>query len=401
MWITDEGSGEACDTSMSHQTNHIYEFDLFRLDAAEHLLLREGEAVPLQPKAFNLLCALVERHGRLLEKEELLKTIWPDAIVEEANLASNISLLRKALGDGENGHRYIETIPKRGYRFIASVREAPKEKESFIAAPQSRVNGLIRESAPAASAGKELTTRAVASVDDWRSKIGRRKRGVMIALASLMVVGAGLVYMASLVRQRFPAEQPRTRTLLRLTYDAGLQSEPTWSPDGRMIAYSSDRGGNFDIWVQQPGSKLVQVTNSPAHDWQPDWSPDGNQIVFRSERNGGGLFVVPALGGAERKIADFGFHPRWSRDGSQILFSSSALRYIGVAPRLYVVGLDGSPPREVLAEFLSEINYEGMGGFAWHPDGQRISIWATHKQLGRGFWTMPLAGGAAIKSEMA
>ena len=67
------------------------------------------------------------------------------------------------------------------------------------------------------------------------------------------------------------------------------------------------------------------------------------------------MFVVPALGGAERKIADFGYHPRWSRDGSQILFISSALQYIGDAPRLYVVGLDGSPPREVLAEFLSEI----------------------------------------------
>src|SRR5262249_3727718 len=233
--------------------------------------------------------------------------------------------------------------------------EAPKEKESFIATPQSRSNGLITESAPSASAGEELTARAMASVDDWRSKIGRRKRGVMIALASLIVVGAGLVYMASLVRQRFQAEQPRTRTLQRFTYDAGLQSEPTWSPDGRMIAYSSDRGGNFDIWVQQPGSKPVQITTSPAHDWQPDWSADGNQIVFRSERNGGGLFVAPALGGAEHKIADFGSYPRWSRDGSQILFSSSALRYIGEAPRLYVVGLDGSPPREVLAEFLSEI----------------------------------------------
>jgi DNA-binding winged helix-turn-helix (wHTH) protein len=69
-------------------------------------------------KSFDLLLALVERHGHLLEKEELLKTVWPDTFVEEANLASNISQLRKALGDGENGHRYIETAPKRGYSFI-------------------------------------------------------------------------------------------------------------------------------------------------------------------------------------------------------------------------------------------------------------------------------------------
>src|SRR5215475_8908511 len=134
MWITDEGSGEACDTSMSHQTNHIYEFDPFRLNAAEHLLLRGDEVVPLQPKAFNLLLALVERHGHLLEKEELLKLVWPDAIVEEANLASNISLLRKALGDGENGHRYIETVPKRGYRFVANVRYRSEEIAKAIQA---------------------------------------------------------------------------------------------------------------------------------------------------------------------------------------------------------------------------------------------------------------------------
>src|SRR5262245_20657778 len=104
--------------AMSLQTKHIYEFGLFRLDAAEHLLLRDGEAVQLTPKAFDLLLALVEGHGHLLEKEELLRKVWPDTFVEEANLASNISQLRKALGDGENGIRYIETAQKRGYRFV-------------------------------------------------------------------------------------------------------------------------------------------------------------------------------------------------------------------------------------------------------------------------------------------
>src|SRR5262245_61451715 len=108
---------------MSLQTKRIYEFGPFRLDAVEHLLLRNGESVPLTPKAFDLLLALVERHGHLVEKDELLKKVWPDSIVEEANLASNISQLRKALGDGENGQRYIETLPKRGYRFVAPMKE--------------------------------------------------------------------------------------------------------------------------------------------------------------------------------------------------------------------------------------------------------------------------------------
>ncbi|MBS1790164.1 MAG: winged helix-turn-helix domain-containing protein [Acidobacteria bacterium] len=104
---------------MSHQPKVIYEFSHYRLDAAERLLLRNGEAVPLQPKVFDLLCVLVEQHGHLLEKDELMKLVWPDAVVEEANLANNVSILRKTLS--EDGERFIETVPKRGYRFVAPV----------------------------------------------------------------------------------------------------------------------------------------------------------------------------------------------------------------------------------------------------------------------------------------
>jgi DNA-binding winged helix-turn-helix (wHTH) protein len=85
---------------MSRQSTHLYDFGPFRLDAAEHLLLRDGEAVPLTPKAFDLLLALVERHGHLLEKDELLKKVWLGTFVEETNLTSNISQLRKAPGNG-------------------------------------------------------------------------------------------------------------------------------------------------------------------------------------------------------------------------------------------------------------------------------------------------------------
>src|SRR5262245_39616283 len=107
---------------MVRQPAYLYEFGPFRLDAADRLLSCGGEAVPLSPKAFDLLLALVERPGRLLEKEELMKLVWPETFVEEANLSYTISLVRKALGAFAEPQQFIETVSKHGYRFIAEVR---------------------------------------------------------------------------------------------------------------------------------------------------------------------------------------------------------------------------------------------------------------------------------------
>ena len=113
---------------MEERLSHQYEFGPYRLDAAERLLLRGGEAVPLTPKAFDLLLVLVDRPGHLLERGALLKTVWPDTCVEENNLADNISRLRKVLREGANGQKFIETVPKRGYRFVAVVRKGDQVK---------------------------------------------------------------------------------------------------------------------------------------------------------------------------------------------------------------------------------------------------------------------------------
>ena len=106
---------------MNRLTRHLYDFGRFRLDAKERLLLHDREIVPLTPKAFDMLLALVENSGHLLEKNELMQRLWPDSFVEEGSLAQNISLLRKALGESES-QKFIETVPRRGYRFVARVK---------------------------------------------------------------------------------------------------------------------------------------------------------------------------------------------------------------------------------------------------------------------------------------
>ena len=107
----------------------MYEFDKFRFDPANHLLLSEDDSVPLTPKAFDVLLVLVQNGKRLTTKEELIAKVWPDSFVEEANLTVNISALRKALGETSNGKQYIETVPKKGYRFVAPVKEVSEKEE--------------------------------------------------------------------------------------------------------------------------------------------------------------------------------------------------------------------------------------------------------------------------------
>ena len=109
---------------MSQQDNHSYEFGRFRLKVAERVLLREGELVPLTPKVFDILVTLVEHGGQVVAKDDLMKRVWPNTFVEEGNLTQNISLLRKALGETPGGVQFIETVPRRGYRFVADTSQS-------------------------------------------------------------------------------------------------------------------------------------------------------------------------------------------------------------------------------------------------------------------------------------
>jgi DNA-binding winged helix-turn-helix (wHTH) protein/TolB-like protein/Flp pilus assembly protein TadD len=131
---------------MSPPAQHSFEFGPFRLDLSERVLLCDGKAVQLGPKVFETLVVLVENSGRILEKDELLKKVWPDSFVVESSLAQNIFQLRKALDDGRSRRRYIETIPKRGYRFAVDVREIMERADSVAAPYPTNGRGFFGES---------------------------------------------------------------------------------------------------------------------------------------------------------------------------------------------------------------------------------------------------------------
>ncbi len=189
------------------------------------------------------------------------------------------------------------------------------------------------------------------------------------------------------------------RNLTRLTFGPGLQTDPTLSPDGRFLAYASDRAGNFDIWVQPVASgDPVQVTKDPESDTQPAWSPDGSTIVFRSEHAGGGLFLVPALGGPRRQLTSVGERPTWSRNGTEVLFQVGLSVNIGEGTtHFYAVPAGGGSPEELATPVLAHGTWKWI---AEHPDG-RLSAAGTHDTRGMGFYTFSRSGEHLVTSNVS
>jgi Tol biopolymer transport system component/DNA-binding winged helix-turn-helix (wHTH) protein len=347
----------------------LFRFGAFEVDFRAGELRKDGAKLKLTGQPFQVLTILLEQPGEVVTREELQKRLWPDTFVDvDHNLNSAINKIREVLGDSAESPRFVETLPRRGYRFVAPV-------EGNRTAEVPGRSGVRQES---------------------RMPWVRRPSILFVVLVLLAAVGF-FIYR----RLQSPAALAQ-RTLTRLTFDDGLQMGATWSPDGRFIAYSSSRGGKFNIWVQQvSGGDPVQITKGPGNHWQPDWSPDGKYIAYRSEEKDGGIYVVPALGGTglERKIAPFGYYPRWSPNSVQVLFQTH-FTAIDYPNRFYVAQLDGSAPHEVLAELLAQ-NKLWAASAAWHPDGKRVTVWVGDLSPTPVFWMAPIAGGPGIKLKVA
>ena len=167
---------------MNAQQKHIYEFGPFRLIPAERQLLRDAQLVSLKPKSFDLLVVLVENSGRLIEKEELMKRIWPDSFVEEANLSVNVSALRRALGEGPEDNQYVETVPRHGYRFVAEVKQRWENGDEIAATPG---DGNTSVHVPAMESSTSIAMPTTAS---RRRLFGRG--WLLVAVGLLLIAGS-------------------------------------------------------------------------------------------------------------------------------------------------------------------------------------------------------------------
>jgi len=311
---------------MNEQTKHFYQFGSFRIDPAERLLLHDGENVRLTPKVFEVLLYLVENRGRVLDKDELMKKIWSDTFVEEINLAKNISVLRKALGEDGGGAevRYIETIPKRGYRFVADVEQVWDEANAveLSAGENTDTNTAVQENTTddevkvEEELKKDVDVTQPANLDSQHSK-GNRLVWLFGFVAFALLAVAAIWFAVSRPTNRSPSASQK---IIPFTTFPGSESNPAISPDGKQIAFAwrGESGENVDIYVKLVGAgESLRLTSEPAIERNPVWSPDGSQIAFLRESPGSGsIYVVPSLGGTARKLADtYGLPFSWSPTG--------------------------------------------------------------------------------------
>jgi Tol biopolymer transport system component/DNA-binding winged helix-turn-helix (wHTH) protein len=355
----------------------VIRFGTFEVDVAAGELRRQGVKTRLQEQPLKVLLLLLSRPGDIVTREELRAQLWPaDTFVDfEHSLNAAVKRLRDALGDSADNPRFIETIPRRGYRFLGPVDDPG------------------RPPAPAVSKAVALT------IPRWAAAAA----GIAVLVALVAAIGS----------TRWRSDPPPAGSgpvLTRLTSDTRLATDPAVSPDGSLLAYASDRTGegNLDIWVQQlSGGAALRLTRHDAEDHEPSFSPDGTRIVFRSERDGGGIYVVSALGGEEKVIAPQGRRPRFSPKGDTIVYwtgsgwTGSGLGEMrGGDPTsgtsgMYVVPATGGPPRQLRPEFAT------ARAPVWAPDGESILFLGVRDaSLGArtlfDWWITPLGEGEPV-----
>lgn len=426
------------------QTKEFYDFGEFRLDVKNRLLWRADEPVALNLKEFEVLLFLVENAGRVVEKDALLDAVWKDTFISEGALTQNISRLRKKLeAAAGNSEKIIETLPKRGYRFLPSVKTieaAPALVFKEQTVQRIRVEETI--SLPEPIEPRDFQRRANLALQNPKSAI-RNPKLLWLAIV-LGVAFTGAIGFA-VYQNNFRKPETKPVLIAKVVPFSGLtgrEDMPAFSPDGKQMAFSWNGGDSekdLDVYVKIIGAgEPVRLTTGANDEIYPTFSPDNRQIAFvRSFPSRSEVFLVPALGGAERKICEL--NSEWtsvsfSPDGQTlaVVDSISAGKQSGIflvnlqtgerrqltappesfrdnTPRFSPDGASlaflrnfGESVREVFTVQTSDGEREerqltfdksGIRSLAWSADGKRIVFVSFRAGNQSNLWQIPASGG--------
>jgi DNA-binding winged helix-turn-helix (wHTH) protein/Tol biopolymer transport system component len=367
----------------------VYEFDKFRLDANERLFMHGDDAVPLSPKTFDILLLLVRQRGHLVTKEDLLSEIWKESYVEEVNLAVHVSTLRKCLGQEKNGTTFIETVPKKGYRFVADVLECPAD---VVVAQRLRISATTEEI--------ESTGTAVDMPELPLSSNPRLHRSHRLILASIALCLAlsGIAYVS--IRYRLSVSPPdfSQYSLQRLT-SGEKTGYVVIAPNGEFIIFGekAERGWSFKMRRLGDDTAVTVVPEFETACWGVTISHDNNYFYYvladlpPTRQDQGTLYRVSVLGGPSRKVLEgINSAPTLSPDDRRVGF----MRYPrpDVAELLTANSVDGSNEQLV----ATSENQAQIWNPEWSPDGNFFTGFTKEERADGNYYSLvnvPANGG--------
>ncbi|MFL6415341.1 MAG: DPP IV N-terminal domain-containing protein, partial [Bryobacteraceae bacterium] len=339
--------------------------------------------VKIQDLPFRLLTNLVERPGEIMSREELRSRLWGDTVVEfDEGLHTAVCKLREALGDSAARPRFIATIPRRGYSFIGTIAVEDVAEEA------GRPKDEIASFAPVIETTSSATPPLLPSETLKPVRPSSLRRLEWIGGFIFLALVASLSYLA-VSRSSHPLASPE---VIPLTSYRGVQRSPTLSPDGSKFAFIwvGESGDNLDVYVQRiDGGGRMRLTTDPAPEEYPAWSPDGSTIAFI--RNGT-IFIVPSVGGAERKIsAARGRGLAWSPDSRFLAFSDQVTPGTGHA--IFSVSMTTGERRLVAA--ISNTGDDYMWP-TFSPDGKQLAFMRRASTM-TDVWRVPAVGGKPVR----
>ena len=361
---------------MEGRTNNSVYFDRFEIDLSRRRLLRDGESVALKSKAFDVLVALAQHRGELLTKDRLFGLVWDDQIVEENNLTVHIAALRKALGEKRGEHRFIVTVPGKGYRFVGEAKPADDLETTVETHSIQRITiqEEIEDSLEPAVDITQRHARAIAHRQE-QSPWSRPLLAIGIGAVLLFLVGAAM-FLPGLTAQDRVAEFGFEKGRFKRLTDNGIVSLAALSPDGKRFAYvTSDRGRQGLYAGDVSGGSIIEL-RGPSEEEYFDLgiASDGSGLYYSSRLNAHGesaLYRIPLLGGPAEKVREGVRFFDLSPDAQTVAFTAAGEK-TGTASIAKAPIADG----EAL-QLLSQPRSIWGNTITWSADGSMLAVVAS------------------------